>query len=260
MAYDETAETALHAMSEPATTPPGGTPPQRFSTTCWTQVLESRGQHTVARETLRQLCQDYYSPIVTFIRRSSGREADEARDLAHAFIAHVLDGHAFDGADPNRGRFRSYLLGAVKHFLAQSALKANRQRRGGGATIESLDDDDRTSEPESGSLSPDGEFDRRWANTVLTRALEKLESECSGPGQAYPFAALRPWLTGDDVHGDQAALAAQLGMEPNTLKSHVSRLRKRFRQGVRDEVGRTLAHPDQIDIEMQALLAALRKK
>jgi hypothetical protein len=107
--------------------------------------------------------------------------------------------------------------------------------------------------------SPDDAFDRRWATTVLNRALDALKTECDEADNGAVFLHIRPWLTGDASHGDQAELAGRLQMEPNTLKSHVSRLRKRFRQCVREEVARTLADPAQTEEEMRSLLAILRK-
>ena len=237
------------AASEPS--------PNRFSTTCWTQVVASHGDSSLAAEALSELCQDYYEPIVAFIGYSE-RDTDNARDLAHAFFAHVLDGHAFDGADRNRGRFRSYLLGAVKHFLAQHRVKAKRLRRGGDAEMVALDES--AGELPNPSMSPDDDFDRRWATTVLNRALDALECECDEKDMGDLFQHLRPWLTGDATHGNQADLAERIQMDPNTLKSHVSRLRKQFRRCVKEEVARTLADPAQTEEEMQALLAVLRKK
>ena len=231
--------------------------PNRFSTTCWTQVVASHGDSSLAAEALSELCQDYYEPIVSFIRYTE-RDVDSARDLAHAFFAHVLDGHAFDGADRNRGRFRSYLLGAVKHFLAQNHVKSKRLRRGGDAEI--VDLDDASGELPNSSISPDDNFDRRWASTVLDLALDSLKCECDENDIGDLFQHLRPWLTGDASYGKQADLAEHIQMDPNTLKSHVSRLRKQFRQCVKEEVARTLADPTQTEEEMQALLAVLRKK
>lgn len=229
----------------------------RFSTTCWTQVAASQGDSTLAKAALGELCNDYYEPVVTFIRYS-GKDPDSALDLAHSFFAHVLKGHAFEGADPNRGRFRSYLLGAVKHFLAQYWAKENRLRRGGDAEVVPIDESG--VDPQNSSTSPDDAFDRRWATIVLNRALEALKVECEETDHTALFQHLRPWLTGDATHGNQAKLAEQLQMEPNTLKSHVNRLRKRFRDCVRAEVARTLADPAQTGEEMRSLLAVLRKK
>ena len=220
-------------------------------------MFASHGDSTLAASALRDLCNDYYEPIVGFIRYS-GRDPDSARDLAHSFFAHVLEGHAFEGVDPNRGQFRTYLLGAVKHFLAQHWVQANRLRRGGDAEMVSID----ASDPglQNAAPSPDDDFDRSWATTVLNRALDALKAESDEMNSAALFQHLRPWLTGDATHGNQAKLAEHLQMEPNTLKSHVSRLRKRFRECVREEVARTLADPAQIEEEMRSLLAALREK
>ncbi len=244
-------------MPEFTPSSPSGGPPNRFSTTCWTQVVASRGDSSLAAEALSELCQDYYEAIVAFIRYSE-RDEESARDLAHAFFAHVLEGHAFDGADRNRGRFRSYLLGAVKHFLAQNHVKSKRLRRGGDVEMVGLDDS--AGELPNFSISPDDNFDRRWASTVLDRALDALKCECDDNDMGDLFQHLHPWLTGDATYGSQADLAEQIQMDLNTLKSHVSRLRIQFRRCVKDEVARTLVDPAQTEEEMKTLLAVLRKK
>jgi RNA polymerase sigma-70 factor (ECF subfamily) len=244
-------------MPDLTPTSPSGSPPNRFATTCWTQVVASRGDSSLAAGALSGLCQDYYEPIVTFIRYSE-RDEESARDLAHAFFAHVLEGRAFEGADRNRGRFRSYLLGAGKHCLAQNHVKSKRLRRGGDAEMVALDQS--AEDLPNPSISPDDNFDRRWASTVLDRALDALKCECDENDMGDLFQHLSPWLTGDATYGNQADLAEQIQMDPNTLKSHVSRLRKQFRRCVRDEVARTLVDPAQTEEEMQTLLAVLRKK
>lgn len=233
--------------------------PEPFSTTCWTQVIASRGQDTSASQALQQLCQDYYGPIKGFIKQVERRHGPEsAEDLTQSFFAKVLQGNAFDGADRDQGRFRSYLLGAVKHFLAQEHAKRTRQRRGGGSEAVVLEDVE-DSLPNA-SLSPEAAFDRHWANALLSRVLTHLEDSCASDEERRRFDALKPWLLGEAERGDQAALAQELGMPANTLKSHISRLRQAFRGGVRDEVARTLANPDLVEDEMQALLGALRKR
>jgi DNA-directed RNA polymerase specialized sigma24 family protein len=230
-----------------------------FCTTNWTQVLEARGRAPEAREALRELCAAYYEPIVAFLARSE-RGAD-AREVAHEFFATLLDGDPLARVEPDGGRFRSYLLGALKHFLSHQRAHAARQKRGGGLEripLSELGDagpggalsDDVT-------LSPDAAFDREWATTLLARALGVLRAECDAEGRSTQYETLKPWLTGETTHGDQAAIARALGLEAGGLKSAVHRLKQRFRQLVKAEVAATLNDPGAVEDEMRALFAAL---
>jgi len=263
--------------------------PDVFLTTQWTQVLAARGGTTEAGAALCELCAVYYEPVVAFLRRG-GRDADQARDEAHAFFEWVLGRDALAGVDPVRGRFRSYLLGALKHFRAQAHERASRLKRGGGQPVVPLSAGDASagdgeSETEwdpvdPNALPPDREFDRQWAIHVLRRALEALERECAaenpgaagcdgetevrraGVGQAMSgslddFAMLKPFLTGDAAHGGLAALAAEQGINEATLRARLHRLRQRFRRCVKREVEPTLAGSGEVESELAALLAAL---
>ena len=188
------------------------------------------------------------------------RDADAAREMTHEFFAHVLCGGTIASAERERGRFRSYLLGAVKHFLSHRREAARRLKRGGGAECVSLDDQDaaeaRTvADPKA--LTPDAAFDRQWALTVLAHALEALRLECVAEGREAFFEQVKPWLTGDAEHGDQAALAVNCGLNAVALKVAVHRMKKRFRQSVKAEVAGTLDDPGQVEAEMRVLFAAL---
>ena len=185
------------------------------------------------------------------------RDADTARELAHDFFAQVLAGGAIARADQERGRFRSYLLGAVKHFLSHQREAAQRLKRGGGAANISLNETEACSVPDAGVLSPDAAFDRQWTLTVVAHALEALRLECATEGRADFFEQVKPWLTGDAAHGDQAALAASGGLNANALKVAVHRLKRRFRRLLKAEVAGTLDDPALVEAEMRALFAAL---
>jgi DNA-directed RNA polymerase specialized sigma24 family protein len=230
-----------------------------FHTTRWTQVVRAKAPSHEGRAALAELCAAYYSPVIVFLRRE-GRDADTARELAHEFFEDVLEGDAIGGADRAQGRFRSYLLGAVKHFLGHRREAAQRLRRGSGvlplpieaegAPALALADEEH--------LPPDAAFDRQWALTVLSRALAALKQECTAEGNADLFRHLQPWLTGDADHGDQAALAQALGLNLNSFKSAVRRMKRRFRAAVKAEVAATLVEDASVDEEMGALFAALR--
>jgi RNA polymerase sigma-70 factor (ECF subfamily) len=188
------------------------------------------------------------------------RDADAARELAHDFFANMLAGGAIARAERERGRFRSYLLGAVKHFLSHRREAARRLKRGGGAEDISLNQTDAGEAralADAGVLSPDAAFDRQWALTVVARALESLRAECAAGGRLDFFEQVKPWLTGDAARGDQAALAARCGMDAGALKAAVHRLKRRFRQLLKAEVAGTLDDPGLVEDEMRDLFAAL---
>jgi RNA polymerase sigma-70 factor (ECF subfamily) len=240
-------------------TPPSA-PLKAFVTTQWTRVLEARGDSSEARAALSDLCAAYYGPVVTFLHRG-GRQEDAAREQAHEFFAYVLEGDTLGGVARGRGRFRSYLLAALKHFLAHQHERAQRQKRGGGSAGVSLDSGTDTSPgfalPDAHTPPPDEFFDRQWALTVLERALSALERECVAACRANDFLQLKPWLTGDAAHGDQAAAARRLGISDGALKVAVHRLRRRFRLLVKAEVAQTLNATDKVEDEMKQLFAAL---
>ncbi len=230
-----------------------------FRTTRWTQVSRAKGESPEGRRALVELCEAYYEPVTAFLRCEL-RDADGARDLAHDFFANVLAGGAIAHAEQDRGRFRSYLLGAVKHFLSHHREATRRLKRGGGAESISLNDTDAgeaRTVVDSSVLAPDAAFDRQWALTVLARALEALRLECVAEGRAEFFEGVKPWLTGEAAHGDQTALAASCGMNANALKVAVHRLKRRFREILKAEVAGTLDDPGAIEDEMGALFAAL---
>lgn len=241
-------------MMEDASHPP--TSSGAFVTTRWTRVLAARGNSPEARAALSDLCAAYYLPVVAFLRRE-GRDEDAARDLAHEFFALILERDSLGGADPARGRFRSYLLGALKHFLANRRLHDHREKRGGGLPHESLDARTDTSPgPALTGPSPDTVFDREWALQVIERALALLADEAQSSGTESEFAALKPWLTGDGAEPATVA-AGKLGMTPGALRVAVHRLRRRFREMVKAEIRQTVADPAEVDGELRHLIASL---
>ncbi len=237
--------------------PPG--PDDSFRTTRWTQVSRAKAESPEGRRALAELCDAYYEPVAAFLRCEAG-DADAARDLAHDFFASMLAGGAITHAQQERGRFRSYLLGAVKHFLSHHREAARRLKRGGGGEAISLNDTgagEARSLADAGVLSPDTAFDRQWALTVLARALEALQQECVAEGRGEFFEGVKPWLTGEASRGDQSALAASCGLNANALRVAVHRLKRRFRELLKAEVAGTLDDPGSVEAEMRALFAAL---
>ncbi|GAA5135429.1 sigma factor [Prosthecobacter algae] len=230
-----------------------------FYTTRWTQVVRAKESSHEGREALRDLCDIYYAPVMAYLRREL-RDPDAAQELAHEFFAYMLRGEAIRTAEQMRGRFRSYLLGAVKHFLLRQHELEQRLKRGSGVKPVSMDDDAAQSLRDEDQLTPDAAFDRQWALTVLERALKSLKQECDKEERGALFEKLTPWLTGNSDHGDQAALAQSLGMNLNSLKSAVHRLKQSFRMKVREEVASTLEDGADVEEEMRVLFAALRSR
>jgi RNA polymerase sigma factor (sigma-70 family) len=232
-----------------------------FAPTRWTLVLQARGESPEARAALSELCEACYRPVFRFLRRE-GRDDDTARELTQEFFTRILQRGGLDGADPARGRFRSYVLGAVKHFLADQRKHERREKRGGGVAPESLD----TPAPEEGpalqvtdaaASVPDTWFDREWALTLMERALTALEQEFRGAGRTDQFDRLKPWLVGDTDSLSQAEAARALGLNEGAVKVAIHRLRKRFRALIRAEISQTLADGTDLETELRYLIEVL---
>jgi len=231
--------------------------------TRWTQIVEAKGDTTEAKLALKELTAIYYEPVYRFIRDRTNQQ--DARDLTQEFFERVLYRYGFEGADPRKGRFRSFLLGAVKHFLAEHHAKSNRQKRGGGVPHESLDDPGSPGGSDSspglqvadGSLpAPDEAFDRHWAHTVLERALARVESRCAAEGKAKQYEVLQPWLAGG-TDTPQADAARELGMSDSAVRVAIHRLRDRFRSELRSELSQTIGPNVTVEEELQHLFRSL---
>jgi RNA polymerase sigma-70 factor (ECF subfamily) len=231
-----------------------------FATTRWTLVARARGESPEARMALSDLCAAYYGPVEAFIRRQS-TDVQEARDLTQEFFARLLAGSGVGGATPERGRFRSYLLGAVKHFLHAEWVRRSAAKRGAGAEHLRLESEG-TTEPglqvaDSGAVPADVAFHREWAHALLDRALTRLGVEMAAEGKARHFEVLKGCLQGAAAVRPQAELGEALGMSEATVKVAIHRLRKRFREVVRAEIAETLADGEQVEEEMRHLIQAL---
>jgi RNA polymerase sigma factor (sigma-70 family) len=224
--------------------------PGKFAPTRWTLVIEAAGSDSAARRALGELCEMYYEPVVVFLRRHL-RDPDAARDVAHEFFAKVLEGRALGGVDRERGRFRSYLLGALKHFVMDRADRARAARRGGGAILETLEFEEVATPP-----ADDLTFDRQWALTLIATALARIEAEWVAAGKAAQFAVLKRWLIGGEVM-PQADAARELNIAEGTVKVAIHRLRQRFREVIRAEIEQTVPDRRDVDDELGHLLAVL---
>ena len=230
---------------------------QAFAPTRWTLVARARGERPEARAALAELCEAYYDPVLNFLSQE-GRTHDEARELTQEFFARVLGGNGFENAHQQHGRFRSYLLGALKHFLADQRKSQLRLKRGGGVIVESMDvtkpDDEGGLQLADTSLpSIEAMFDREWALSIIARCMRRLGQEFTADGKADQFGKLRGCLIGENLSFSQAEAALQLGLSEGAIH----RLRRRFREAVRCELSHTLADPSLVDEELQHLIAAL---
>ena len=233
-----------------------------FAPTRWTQVLRARGETAEAQAALEELCQAYWQPVFNFIRHT-GRDDDASRDLTQEFFAGLLARRALASADPSRGRFRSFLLGGVKHFLADQHDYASAAKRGGGRlpiSIEAGLNADTTAQlqiPDPSGLVPDTAFDRQWALTLVERTVSRLAADFSTEGKRAQFDALKPWLLGEVASLSQADAARQLGLSEGAVKVAVHRLRKRFRELVKAEVAHTVSDAGQVAEELRYLVEVL---
>jgi RNA polymerase sigma factor (sigma-70 family) len=229
-----------------------------FAPTRWTLVLRASGDSPESRAALSELCESYYPPVFRFLRRE-GREEDEARELAQEFFARLLERSGLK-ADPDRGRFRSYLLGAVKHFLADQRRHAQREKRGGGqepARLDAAEGPEELRDEPSHAASPDTWFDRQWALTVMERGLATVERDFQAIGKARQFDVLKQWLVGDAEKLSQADAARQLEWTETAVKVAVHRLRKRLRETIRAEIAQTVAEGTDVDAELRYLVEVL---
>jgi len=232
----------------------------KFVTTHWSVVLAAgRTESTRTQNALARLCQTYWYPLYAYVRRR-GHSAHDAQDLTQEFFAHLLERHTLAIADPNRGRFRSFLLSTLNHFLSHEWEKVRAQKRGGGRQMLSLDlaraEERYELEPVDNS-TPDKLFDKRWATALLEEVLSQLEAEHQQGGKAELFAALKQTLTGTGESQPYAVLATRLGMNEVAIKVAVHRLRKRYRELLRAEITNIVADPAQAEDELRYLFTAL---
>jgi RNA polymerase sigma-70 factor (ECF subfamily) len=242
-------------------------PNSAFVTTQWTRVLQARGQSDEARAALSELCEAYYNPVLAFIR-AQVRDDDRARDLTQEFFARLLKKDGFAKLDPARGRFRSYLLAAVKHFLSDMRDREFAAKRNPGLPLQSLQHQTNSTNFTTHEIqvadphapSPDTKFDRKWALTLLDRALTQLAEEHKAENKSHHFETLKPWLTGDTENLSYADAARALDMNDSNIKVAIHRLRRRFRDHVKTQIAATLPEPDVALVadEMSYLISILR--
>ena len=233
------------------------TRPPLFATTRWSLVAAAGSGGSA--DALEDLCRIYWFPIYAVVRKS-GKSRDDAMDLTQGFFEKLLEKRWLNVADDSRGRFRSFLLTALKRYLANEWHREQSAKRGGGLEFLTLDEGlaERLYATEGGSArSPDELFDRRWALAMLDAAMARLAAEYRDAGRPEEFARLMPTLTAGRGETDYATLAAESGSSEGAVRVAVHRMRKRFRQVIREEVGRTVNGEEDVDAEMAELMRAL---
>jgi RNA polymerase sigma-70 factor (ECF subfamily) len=231
-----------------------------FTTTRWGIVLDARSEDgDGSAAALAELCQIYWRPLYSFLRRS-GRTPDEAQDLTQEFFSRLLAKNYLKSVVPERGKFRSFLLTAFNHFLANEWDRVNRQKRGGGIPHVSLDAQDTENrylaEPVD-TMSPEKAFERRWAMTLVDQTLARLGAEFSARDQTELFEQLKSVLSGETEHFSYAKIADKFNITVVNVKVTVHRLRQRFRELLREEIAQTVSSPQDVDDEVRYLFATL---
>ena len=230
-----------------------------FMTTRWSLVLRASGRCENSREALEKLCAAYWPPVYTWVRRD-GHSHESAQDLTQEFFARLLGYESLARATPEKGRFRSFLLGALKHFLINEWQHANRQKRGGGRlpfSLDAMETFQREALEPRDDDSPDRLFERRWAETLLARANQRLRREYEAANQSARFEALKVYLLDGGEPNSYAEAAAKLGLSSAAVKSAIYKLRQRYGEMVRHEVAQTVGDPAEVEDELRCLLAAL---
>lgn len=233
-----------------------------FPQTHWSAVLAAGGSTTPGAQTaLADLCRVYWYPLYAFARRC-GHNAEDAQDLTQGFFAHLIEVRLVAGADPTKGRFRSFLLGAFKRFIGSEQTRARAQKRGGGVppvALDTVEAEARLAHDPTDSLSPELAFDRNWALTVLDRTLDRIGTEFRTAGRGALFDQLSFCLQGDCDGPAYAQVARNLGTTEGTIAVTVFRMRRRYRELIRSVVAETLEDPRDVEDELEHLRATLRR-
>lgn len=233
--------------------------PGRFEVTRWSVVIAAAdGESTQARAALESLCATYWYPLYAFVRRE-GHSGEDAQDLTQGFFARLLEKKDLAAVDRTKGKFRSFLLASMKHYLANEWDRSQAQKRGGGIAFISIDDAEAErryeSEPAE-QITAEQLFDRRWALTLLDRVLAQLGSEMVAAGKAAQFEELKHGLTGERgaAYGE---IARRLGTTEGAIKVAIHRLRDRYRTLLREEIAQTVGSGADVEEELRQLFSAL---
>ncbi|MBS1856951.1 MAG: sigma-70 family RNA polymerase sigma factor [Acidobacteria bacterium] len=237
------------------------TGPSQFPTTRWTLVVAAGDPHRKeARSALVSLCENYWYPLYAYLRRR-GYPADQAQDLTQEFFVRVLEGRYLDRADPEKGRFRSFLLTSLKFFVSDEGDRQRARKRGGGTVVrlEFTSGEERYQREPAHHETPEWIFERRWALSVLDRVVGKLRDEFVRHGRAEHFERLKVFLLGQS-DAPYADLAREIKTSEGALKVAIHRLRKRYRELFRQEIADTVADPSEVESELRYLAGVLTRK
>jgi RNA polymerase sigma factor (sigma-70 family) len=230
----------------------------KFPATHWTLLLEARDDHD--QQSLASMCQAYWYPLYAYLRKT-GYSSHDAQDLTQGFFAHLFSADRLGNVDPRRGKFRSYLLGALKHYASDVRAHDRAIKRGGNVKPVSIEQDlaeERyQSEPVDEQLTADKVFDRQWAIEVFRQVLEQVENDYATQDKMALFKTLHPYLTGEADRGDYRDAAAKLGLKEPSVRSAVSRLRKNYRRRIREFIEQQVDSPDDVEEELRCLSRAI---
>jgi RNA polymerase sigma-70 factor (ECF subfamily) len=231
-----------------------------FTTTHWSVVLEAQGESAAAQEALEKLCRTYWRPIFSFLQRQ-GLEPAEAEDITQGFFESLFERGSLSAVRKEKGRLRSYLLGALKYFLADERRRAMAIKRGKGLRLiplEELHDNERIEMEPADPLTAEMIYERRWASTVLERVLSRLKDEYRAAGNAALFDYLKQLLPDEPGAPSQAEIASHSGMSENAIRQAFYRFRQRYQSLLREEIAHTVATPGDIEDELRHLIAVIR--
>lgn len=235
-------------------------PSPQFLTTRWSVVLAARGDSaTRSREALETLCQSYWYPLYAYARRA-GQAPHDAEDLTQEFFARLLEKEWLLAAAPEKGRFRTFLLVALKRFMAREWHRSAAQKRGGGQVhlpLDTTNAEQRYAGEPAETFAAEDIYERRWAMTLLDQTLERLQAEFAEAGKAAEFESLKRWLTAERGQIPYAEVAAELQSSEGAARVAVHRLRKRFRALFREAIAGTLAEGEDVEDELRHLAAVL---
>jgi RNA polymerase sigma factor (sigma-70 family) len=231
-----------------------------FATTHWSVIQSAKQEDTTeAAAALERLCAVYWRPLYAFVRRR-GHSPHDAQDLTQEFFARLLAKDFLQSVDRSKGKFRSFLLAAMEHFLAKDWNRANAQKRGGGLTFVSADLDETENhylQIPTSTLTPSQVFDQQCAMAILSQAVNRLREEFFADGKAELFEQTKVFLTGEKHAASYPELAAKLGTTVAALKMAVSRMRRRYLELLREEIAKTVSDRESVDEELRAIIAAL---
>jgi RNA polymerase sigma-70 factor (ECF subfamily) len=254
-------------MSNPGTTDHSAAPTPNetdrrpvFVTTRWTVVLCARDKSSAdSRQALESLCRHYWYPLYAFVRRH-GHGPHDAEDLTQEFFARLLQKDYLKSVAREKGRFRTFLLAALKHFLANEWDRSQRQKRGGGQAhlpLDTADAETRYQIESASELSADRVYEQRWALTLLDQVFQRLRAEYAASGKEDLFEQLKGTLSGERSSLPYAEIAMRLKMSEGAVKVSVHRVRQRYREILRDEIAQTVSTPEEVEDELRSLFAAL---